>query len=170
MIAWAKSPDGQARIKAEMKQRFASGDSFGGFSVQDVTAAAQALSNTIAQNVPSSLMGTYQADVSVVPADDGFRIDINIFDDDLPRPSIYSTNPGVENIYALFSKGWKLGSTYRKNGRRMPLRPGYWHGKRIYPKRERRPEPFIRLAVEDWINSYGVQFNVTSYNINSMYQ
>ena len=162
--AWANSSAGQAKIKSAMSDAFSHGESFGGFSPAKAEALAQSLSDAIRDAVPPALSGSYAADVSAEWNGKAFELNVDIADKSLYRPSLMpSIYDGIDNIYALFSKGYVLSTN--------AIQPyGMWHGSMTFALRQRDPNPFISEAVDKWVSAHQKEFSKLTLNhINAMY-
>lgn len=157
------SPSGRELISRKTTDALKSGKSIDGFSDKNIHSAAQVLSNEIAQAVPPALGGTYFADVSVDRNGDTWSIGIDIYDDELYRPSL---NPakygGVDNIYTLFIRGYDYSPKWG------PV--GIWHGRSTYALNKRLATPFVESAVESWVARYGNELNILDYSIDTQYR
>lgn len=164
ILAWANSPAGKERIKAEMKTAIASGKEFGGFSSASADVIAQDLYNYICAAVPPALSGGFSGSVSVAPTKEGyFEINVSFDKESLHRPSLLADSPGVYDIFGLFSKGY----TIPKN-RRHPY--GIWHGKPTWALMHREANPFIAAAVDSWASLNSGKYNIISTHVNEAYR
>ena len=145
------------------KGKIASGASVG-YVGQQISAAATDLASTIENGLPDSLkgsvlvssnveFGTGQTKEAKITAEIGgtlFRSSL--------EPSKYG---GVDNIIALFSKGWSYPSY------KAPC--GYWHGQFTYARTKKEADPFVARAVEDWRVRWEGKIEIKSVRINSSY-
>lgn len=157
------SSEGKSAIHDGVKEVIRHGGDVGKFSLEDLESAAQVLSNEIAQAMPPALMGTYYASTSVSPSGDGWEIGVNIYDDDLYRPSL---NPakygGVDNIYTLFIRGYDYTPKWGPQG--------IWHGRLTFALTFRTAKPFVENAVSSWVARYGGEYDILDWHVSSQYK
>lgn len=158
-----QSPSGNTYVTGEISKALRSGKSIAGFSDKDIRAAAQVLSNEIAQSVPPALSGTYYANVSVNRNGDIWNIGIDIYEDGLYRPSLNpSKYGGIDNIYSLFIHGYDYSPKWG------PV--GIWHGRTTFALNKRNATPFVESAVASWVSRYGNELDILGYSIDAKYR
>lgn len=177
--AWAKSPQGQAKIQGKLMEYAKKGISTtaAGTPLASREALTQAGNRMIdclvksgaGVDLPPSVMAHISqasaTDPRITPA--GYEVCVTFYGD-LHRDSL-DTRPdsknagGLDNIVAMFNNGYEKGiaSDYVY---------GEWHGENIRSRREREETRFIQTACEDFVKIYGKKYNIVSVTPSDKYE
>lgn len=164
--AWAKSPQGQAKMQDKIKEyakkgkmRTNAGDLI--YNEEKIYKAAAKLISVLQKtarsyDLPASVMEHFDdlhASETYVMPDGSTQVDI-YFGGDTHRDSLMPQRyGGVSNVVAVLNNGYGSHPNMEKVW-------GEWHGRRIHALAQREGMQFIQQAVRDFNGNYSADFEV----------